>query len=53
MSSYFRELKEIDHPPYSPDLAPCDYFLLKIWGGRWDKVYIVETHFASKDKEYF
>jgi hypothetical protein len=33
----------IPHPPYSPDLAPCDYFLfpyikLKLKGRRFDTI---------------
>jgi hypothetical protein len=34
-------MADISHPPYSPDLAPCDLFLfpkmkLKLKGGRFD-----------------
>lgn len=54
--------QEIDHPPYSPDLAPCDYFLFKNlksdlrgkkFEGEDEIKCAVEAHFASKDKEYF
>jgi histone-lysine N-methyltransferase SETMAR len=24
---FLREFKKMDHPPYSPDLSPCDFFL--------------------------
>ena len=32
--------QEMNHPPYSPDLAPCDYFLFRhlkkhLWGRRF------------------
>lgn len=51
----------LPHPPYSPDLAPCDFFLfpdMKTWLA--DKTFslnevIVETeiHFEQFDKSYF
>jgi hypothetical protein len=53
---------EIDHPPYSPDLVPCDYFsfpnLKKTLRGtklRDDDELgaAVEWHFADKSNEYF
>ncbi|GBO99655.1 Putative uncharacterized protein FLJ37770 [Eumeta japonica] len=53
---------EIDHPPYSPDLAPSDYFLFsnlkkKIRGRRFvddnQMKMAVESHFDCKEKEYF
>ncbi|GBP96595.1 Mariner Mos1 transposase [Eumeta japonica] len=53
---------EIDHLPYSPDLAPSDYFLFsnlrkELRGRRFvDDNQIkmtVESHFDCKEKEYF
>lgn len=52
----------IDHPPYSPDLAPCDFFLfpnLKKWlGGRRfatnDEVMTETSHyFEDLEQNYF
>ncbi|KAG5330265.1 MOS1T transposase, partial [Acromyrmex heyeri] len=52
----------LPHPPYSPDLAPCDFFLfpnLKKWlGGKKftsNEEIIAETeaYFAEFDKSYF
>ncbi|GBP79134.1 Histone-lysine N-methyltransferase SETMAR [Eumeta japonica] len=52
---------EIDHPPYSPDLAPSDYFLFSILkkelrGCRFvddnQMKMAVESHFDCKEKEY-
>ena len=52
----------LPHPPYSPDLAPCDFFLfpnLKKWlGGRRftsNEEVIAETnaYFAEFDKSYY
>jgi len=52
----------IPHPPYSPDLAPCDFFLfpnLKIWlGGKKfssnEKVIVaVNEYFADFETTYF
>ncbi|EGI69773.1 Mariner Mos1 transposase, partial [Acromyrmex echinatior] len=52
----------LPHPPYSPDLAPCDFFLfpnLKKWlGGKKftsNEQVIAETeaYFAEFDKSYF
>ena len=52
----------IPHPPYSPDLAPCYFFLfpnLKIWlGGKKlssneDVIAAVNAYFAAFDKSYF
>ena len=34
----------LDHPPYSPDLAPCDYFLFPKLKGT-----IKGTHFEGVD----
>ena len=32
-------IKTIPHPPYSPDLAPCDFCLfLKLRGGRYETI---------------
>ncbi|GBP66784.1 Histone-lysine N-methyltransferase SETMAR [Eumeta japonica] len=53
---------EIDHPPYSPDLAPSDYFLFsnlkkELHGRRFvddnQMKMAVESHFDCKEKEYF
>ncbi|GBP21071.1 hypothetical protein EVAR_11102_1 [Eumeta japonica] len=53
---------EIDHPPYSPDLAPRDYFLFsnlkkELRGRRFlddnQMKMAVESHFDCKEKEYF
>ncbi|GBP22242.1 Histone-lysine N-methyltransferase SETMAR [Eumeta japonica] len=52
---------EIDHPPYSPDLAPSDYFLFsnlkkELRGRRFvddNQMMTVESHFDCDEKEYF
>ncbi|GBP39437.1 Histone-lysine N-methyltransferase SETMAR [Eumeta japonica] len=53
---------EINHPPYSPDLAPSDYFLFsnikkQLRGRRFvddnQMKMAVESHFDCKEKEYF
>ncbi|GBP46743.1 Histone-lysine N-methyltransferase SETMAR [Eumeta japonica] len=53
---------EIDRPPYSPDLAPSDYFLFsnlkkELRGRRFvddnQMKMAVESHFDCKEKEYF
>ncbi|GBP74202.1 hypothetical protein EVAR_48252_1 [Eumeta japonica] len=51
---------EIDHPPYSPDLAPSDYpfsNLKRLRGRRFvddnQMKMAVESHFDCKEKEYF
>lgn len=53
---------EINHPPYSPDLAPCDYFLFKnlkknLRGRRFstdeEMKEAVNDHFDTQDKTYF
>ncbi|GBP34606.1 Histone-lysine N-methyltransferase SETMAR [Eumeta japonica] len=53
---------EIDHPPYSPDLAPSDYFLFsnlkkELRGRRFvddnQMKMAIESHFDCKEKEYF
>ncbi|GBP26468.1 Histone-lysine N-methyltransferase SETMAR [Eumeta japonica] len=55
-------LSEIDHLPYSPDLAPSDYFLFsnlkkELRGRRFvddnQMKMAVESHFDCKEKEYF
>ncbi|KAG5318816.1 SETMR methyltransferase, partial [Acromyrmex heyeri] len=52
----------LQHPPYSPDLAPCDFFLfpnLKKWlGGKKlmsneEGIAETEAYFAEFDKSYF
>lgn len=54
--------EQIDHPPYSPDLAPSDYFLFPnlkkdIRGRHFDTNESLEAavndHFEDKDKSYF
>jgi len=54
--------KEIEHPPYSPDLAPSDYYLFSklkkdLRGRKFDDDEEVKTavmeHFADKEPEYF
>ena len=52
----------LPHPPYSPDLAPCDFFLfpnMKKWlGGKRftsneEVIAATKAHFAEFDKPYF
>ena len=52
----------LDHPPYSPDLAPSDFFLfphLKIALGRkrfssnQDAITFLNNYFAVKNAEYY
>ena len=32
-------IKTVRHPPYSPDLAPCDFWLFpKLWGCRHETI---------------
>jgi len=54
--------EEIEHPPYSPDLAPCDYYLFSklkkdLRGRKFDEEEEVKAavmeHFADKEPEYF
>lgn len=54
--------EEIDHPPYSPDLAPSDYFLFsnlkkdlrgKRFGSDEEMKAAVQEHFDSQNKTYF
>ena len=49
-----------EHPPYSPDLAPSDYYLFSklkkdLWGRKFDDEEEVKTavmeHFADKEPE--
>ncbi|GBP10692.1 Histone-lysine N-methyltransferase SETMAR [Eumeta japonica] len=52
---------EIDHPPYSPDLAPSDYFLFQfkkeLRGRRFvddnQMKMAVESHFDCKERNIF
>ncbi|KAL0852947.1 hypothetical protein ABMA27_012740 [Loxostege sticticalis] len=53
---------EINHPPYSPDLAPCDYFLFKdlkkkLRGRRFstdeEMKEAVTDHFDEQNKNYY
>jgi hypothetical protein len=63
-----RKIEELDgvetlsHPPYSPDLAPCDYHLFRsmahfLRGRRFNNVAELENgireFFASKDREFY
>lgn len=52
----------IDHPPYSPDLAPCDYFLFRLLkkdlrGRRFstdnEMIAAVNEYFDDKPKDFF
>lgn len=52
----------LPHPPYSPDLAPCDFYLfpnLKTWlagkrfGSNEEVIAETEVYFASLEKSYF
>jgi len=51
----------LPHPPYSPDLAPCDFFLfpnLKIWLGEKKflsnkEVDAVDAYFQDLETSYF
>ena len=52
------DFKEIEHPPYSPDLAPSDYYLFSklkkdLRGKKFDNDEEVKTavmeHFADKE----
>jgi transposase len=54
--------QEIDHPPYSPDLAPSDYYLFSklksdLRGRKFNNdeevKAAVETHFDTKGEDYF
>ena len=56
------DFEEIEHPPYSPDLAPSDYYLFSklkkdLWGKKFDEDKEIKTavleHFADKGPEYF
>ena len=32
-------IKTVPQPPYSPDLAPCDFWLFpKLWGYRYERI---------------
>lgn len=53
---------ELNHPPYSPDLAPCDYFLFRnlrkcLRGRRFstdeEMKAAVDDHFDDQSKKYF
>lgn len=52
----------MDHPPYSPDLAPSDYYLFpslkqelsgQVFGSNDDIIDAVEDLFEEKDEEFF
>jgi hypothetical protein len=43
------ELERMEHPPYSPDLAPCDFFLFGSVKGKWmGKQYEMPDDFVSE-----
>ncbi len=39
-----KQITSLDHPPYSPDLAPCDFWLFPRL-----KIVMKGTHFASSE----
>ena len=52
----------LPHPPYSPDLAPCDFFLFpnlkkSLTGQKFESneevIAATETYFANLEKTYF
>jgi histone-lysine N-methyltransferase SETMAR len=54
--------QELNHPPYSPNLAPSDYFLfsklkLDLRGKKFtsdeEVISTVSDHFKNKNSEYF
>jgi histone-lysine N-methyltransferase SETMAR len=54
--------EELNHPPYSPDLAPSDFYLFKDlkkvlrgrrFSGEEDMKSAVDEHFAENVSEYF
>ncbi|KAF7235648.1 hypothetical protein EYD10_17547, partial [Varanus komodoensis] len=54
--------EEINHPPYSPDLAPSDYYLFpnlykdlrgKRFSNDEELKAAINTHFLDKEEEYF
>jgi transposase len=54
--------QQLNHPPYSPDLAPSDYFLFRVmkkflWGKRFSSdeevKEAVTTWFAEQSKDFF
>jgi len=54
--------QQLNHPPYSPDLAPLDYFLFRVmkkylWGKRFSRDEEVKeavmTWFEEQSKEFF
>jgi hypothetical protein len=54
--------QELNHPPYGPDLAPCDYFLFSklksdLCGKKFtsdeEVISAVLDHFNDKNSEYF
>jgi histone-lysine N-methyltransferase SETMAR len=55
-------VQELNHPPYSPDLAPSDYFLFsklksnlrgKKFTSDEEVISAVLNHFKDKNSEYF
>jgi len=54
--------QQLNHPPYSPDLAPSDYFLFRVmkkflWGKRFsseeEAKEAVTTWFEEQSKDFF
>jgi histone-lysine N-methyltransferase SETMAR len=54
--------QQLNHPPYSPDLAPSDYFLFQVmkkflWGKRFSSdeevKEAVTTWFEEQSKDFF
>ena len=45
--------QEVEHPPYSPDLAPSEYYLFSKFDYDEEVKSAVMEHFADKDPEYF
>jgi histone-lysine N-methyltransferase SETMAR len=56
------KFQELNHPPYSPDLAPCDYFLFRklkkkfrgqIFSHDEELIWEVEHFFAEQEEKHF
>lgn len=55
-------IKTVPHPPYSPDLAPSDYYLFRVWKNYRSGTHSKSEHeveeearvfFDSKSKNFF
>ena len=42
----------LDHPPYSPDLAPADYFCSQKWNPTWSSVYLTRFRISRCHDKY-